>query len=156
MHPAVKSFHIPCSLMSLYGCNNHKYARHISLNLQVQLGWHVRRRKIPEVCILYSGFYPGMRSVIHPAASFRRNPTLSWSSAKTGLHPDVGAGLADALPLLSSHFPSPITPSAAEMCRMRFLEVFNWVSGRVKVDIFKMMVGYQITTRHCTAITAAL
>uniref|UniRef100_A0A674NAK4 Rab GDP dissociation inhibitor n=1 Tax=Takifugu rubripes TaxID=31033 RepID=A0A674NAK4_TAKRU len=34
-----------------------------------------------------------MWSVIHPVASFRRNPTLSWSSAKTGLHPDGGAGL---------------------------------------------------------------
>lgn len=26
MHPEVKAFHIPCALMSLYGCNNNKYA----------------------------------------------------------------------------------------------------------------------------------
>lgn len=82
---------------------------------------HVRKRKIPGDVYDIPGFDCGMCSVIHPVASFRRNPTLSWSSAKTGLHPDVGAGLADALPLPASHFPSLITPSAAEMRRMPFL-----------------------------------
>lgn len=116
----------------------------------------VRKWKIPGDVFYIPGFSSGMWSVIHPVASFRRNPTLSWSSAKTGLHPDVGAGLADALPLPSSAAaPFPHHAQCGRNAPRAIAGIFNRISARAKVEILKMIAGYQITARHCAAIIAA-
>lgn len=147
--------HIPRALMSLYGCNNNQCAWHLWRDLPVLAVCVSGSAGSPRMRFLFQVFASGMGSVIHPAAAAsRRNPTLSWSSAKTGLHPDAGAGPADAVPRPAAHCPSLITPSAAQM--RTFLARPTAFVDAQKWAFFKTIAGFWVTARHRAALMAAM